>query len=140
MASSSGWAVTSSHVSRRGGDIVLVLGTMITTYRRPPEMIAKYVQYRQNILLLRTFVTCLRPTATAPGPSLESHFLIRVSSFSLSRPSAHFCLYDLSRIPTNFWWGSLLPLTTYFSGAIFLSLRCVLFSAFYNCSLAQLRM
>ena len=50
----------------------------------------------------------------------ESFFLILVSSFSLSRPSAHFCLCDLSRIPTNFWRGPCyLPLITYFFRAIF---------------------
>ena len=87
-----------------------------------------------------TCIACLRPSPIAPRPSLESHSSILLSSFSFCRRSAHFCLHDLSRIPTNFWRGSLLPLTTYFLSAIFLSLRCVIFFAFCNCLLAQLRM
>ena len=72
----------------------------------------RYVcMYRGNILLLRTCATCLRSSSTAPRPSLESHFLILLSSFSFCRRSAHSCLHDLSIIPTNFWRGSLLPLT-----------------------------
>ena len=84
-------------------------------------------------------VTCVRLSAFAPRPLFESNFLFPLSSFSFSRPSSHFCLHDLSRIPTNFWRGSLLPLTTYFCVAIFLSSRCVLFCAFYHCLFAQLR-
>ena len=100
----------------------------------------RYVcMYRGNILLLRTCATCLRSSSTAPRPSLESHFLILLSSLSFCRRSAHLCLHELSRTPTNFRRGSQLPLTTYFLAAIFLSSRCVLFSAFYHCLLAQLR-
>ena len=42
-------------------------------------------------------------------PSLESRFLILLSSFSFCRPPAHFCLHNLSRIQTNFWRGSYAP-------------------------------
>ena len=101
---------------------------------------------RENLLCsARTYCSCitysasLRPSPIATRPSLESHFLILLSSFSFFRRPDHFFLHDLSRTPTNFWRGSLLPLTPYFLAAILLSSRCVLFSAFYHCLLAQLR-
>ena len=73
-----------------------------------------------------TYIASLRPSPIAIRTSLESHFLLHLSSFSFCHRSAHFFLHDLSRIPTNFRRWSLLPLTTYFAGAIFSSLRlCV---------------
>ena len=95
----------------------------------PPERLSAYCR---NIVLLRTCNTCLRSNPIAPAPSLESHFVFLLSSFLFSRPSAHFRLHDLSRIPTNFWRGSLIPLATYFFRTDLLSSHDPLFSPFYS--------
>ena len=86
---------------------------MSWSWRQKALLNAHRVQYRRKYTAGAYYscvgdVTCLRPSAFAPGPSLDSNFVFPLSSFSFSRPSSHFCLHDLSRIPTNFWRVSLL--------------------------------
>ena len=64
-------------------------------------------------------ITCPRSSPIAPAPLLERFFVFLLSSFLFSRPSAHFCLNDFSKTPTNFCWGFLISLTAYFFAVIF---------------------
>ena len=94
---------------------LILCGSLVCTIHRPS---VHYPPPGKSCSCV-AYVTCLRPSAFASRSAFESNFLFLLSSFSFSRRSFHFCLHDLSKIPTNFWRGSLLPLTTYFFVSIF---------------------
>ena len=102
----------------------------MATQKTKVSLLERLSTAQRSILFLRMSIVCLRSNPIAPVASFESHFVLLLSFFSFSRPSAHFCLHDLSRNLTNFWRGSMIPLTTYFFAVCLLSSRDPLFSPF----------